>query len=531
MQGAGATCSQQYRRDPRAGDILIVIHPDPSSGFPDPGRRQRPGISDEHLARSSSRSSDQENWALVHLYEDDRGPRTSRPEPTGKGTTFNIRPCSAAGRMGRKKILIIDDDLGPWSLRHKLAEWDHEVIEAESGADGTRIAGEESPDLVLLDMKLPDGRGTDFLDEIRRLSPDLPVIMITAYGVIEDVVTAMRRGAYDFITKPFNDPKLQATIQRALEAAAMKKKLLTYREIEQKKFAPGPFVATAPAMTVPEGPRSPRATVIILPGRAGRGTSGLTFHAELPQERVLATIVRRSPNASNRTFDMEKASRTPRAGSTYSSLDETLFPTIDSLGQASAAFRFLETDLRGRGPKDVEGHPPSCHQPPRAPGPGEKFRGTCLIGSTSVRLSPPPAERKRGHHPLVCISSPSTTGSSRRSGARDRGERVLLDYGWPGNVRELKNAVERAMIFEDGALITEEHLPIRSAVPASSIPAGPDGVPVPGDALSLAETENRLIARALEAAGGNVSQAAKLLGIGRDSLRYKLRKKDDAQNE
>ena len=457
--------------------------------------------------------------------------------------------------MGRKKILIIDDDrLIRWSLRHKLAEWDHGVIEAESGADGIRVVGEESPDLVLLDMKLPDGRGTDFLDEIRRLSPDLPVIMITAYGVIEDVVTAMRRGAYDFITKPFNDPKLQATIQRALEAAAMKKKLLTYREIEQKKFAPGPFVASAPAMIklLEMGRRiaESETAIILLQGESGTGKDLLaqSIHAwsrrqEAPFLAINCSAIPESLLESE-LFGYEKGAFTDaknrKRGLVELSDEGTLFlDEIDSLGQALQAklLRFLETRtfMRVGGLKDVEVDIrviAATNQDLDRLVREEKFRKDLFYRLNVCPLSLPPLiERKEDILPLVWhfIAIYNRKFNKAIRGLAAEAERVLLDYDWPGNVRELKNAVERAMIFEDGALITDEHLPIRASAPALSDHVETAAAQVSGETLSLAEAENQLIARALETAGGNVSRAAKLLGIGRDSLRYKLRKKDDEE--
>jgi two-component system, NtrC family, response regulator AtoC len=113
--------------------------------------------------------------------------------------------------MPKKKILIIDDErLIRWSLAQKMTRWGYEVIEAESGAAGLRALTEENPDLLLLDMKLPDAKGTDVLENLRKNWPDLPVVMITAFGVIEDVVTAMRRGAYDSSPSPSTTPSFRA---------------------------------------------------------------------------------------------------------------------------------------------------------------------------------------------------------------------------------------------------------------------------------------------------------------------------------
>src|SRR4030065_1660803 len=151
--------------------------------------------------------------------------------------------------MAKNQVLIIDDErLARWSLAQKLRGGGYEVVEAETGTAGLRALAAESPDLLLLDMKLPDAKGTDVLEDLRKNWPELPVIMITAFGIIEDVVTAMRRGAYDFITKPIDDAKLQSTVVHALEAAALKKKITAYREIERTKYITGPIVGETPGM-------------------------------------------------------------------------------------------------------------------------------------------------------------------------------------------------------------------------------------------------------------------------------------------
>ena len=119
--------------------------------------------------------------------------------------------------MRKKTILVVDDEkLIRWSLNQKLSGWNFKVLEAEDGKSGLQLAEEKIPDLVMLDIKLPDKKGTDLLVEFKKNWPELPVIMITAFGVIDDAVTAMRQGAYDFITKPIDFTKLQSTIKTIL---------------------------------------------------------------------------------------------------------------------------------------------------------------------------------------------------------------------------------------------------------------------------------------------------------------------------
>ena len=445
--------------------------------------------------------------------------------------------------MAKTKILIIDDDrLIRWSLRQKLGEWSHDVIEAETGAAGLRLAQEESPDLILLDMNLPDGRGTDFLEEIRRSFADLPVIMITAYGIIEDVVIAMRRGAYDFVTKPFDDPKLQSTLQHALEAAALKKKISAYREIEEKKFTPGPLIGGTPAMLrvldMIRRVAESEAAIILLRGESGTGKdlAAQTIHAWSRRRRApfLAINCSAIPETllESELFGYEKGAFTDakqqKRGLVELADEGTLFlDEISSLGPALQAklLRFLETNSFKRvgGLRDVDVDlriiAATNHDLERLVR-EEKFRKDLYYRLNVCPVEMPPlSARQDDILPLVRHFIDHYNRKFRKSiqGLEPEAERILLQYSWPGNVRELKNAVERAMIFEDEALISAGHLPIG--------PPPRAGVESPSErALSLPEAERELIARALRSTNGNVSRAALVLGVSRDTLRYKLKK-------
>ena len=151
--------------------------------------------------------------------------------------------------MPRKKILIVDDEkLIRWSIKQRLSELGFDVIEAEDGAAANKAFEEETLDLVILDVNLPDTKGTEILKKFKQKLPELPVIMITAFGSIEDAVTAMRLGAYDFLTKPIDYLKLENTLNNALEAASLKNEIALYREKERKQFNLDNIIAESEAM-------------------------------------------------------------------------------------------------------------------------------------------------------------------------------------------------------------------------------------------------------------------------------------------
>ncbi len=453
--------------------------------------------------------------------------------------------------MSKPKVLIVDDErLVRWSMAQKLKGWGYEVAEAETGADGLRALAVEDPDLLLLDVKLPDAKGTDVLEDLRKSWPDLPVIMITAHGIIEDAVTAMRRGAYDFITKPVDDSKLQSTVVHALETAGLKKRIAAYREIERTKYAGVPIIAETRVMhqvldmvrTLAES----EASIILLEGESGTGKDLMAQSLHLWSRRSEAPFLAINCSAipsnllESELFGYEKGAFTDakrqKKGLVELADGGTLFlDEISSLDPALQAklLRFLETStfMRLGGLRDIEVDirvVAATNQDLEALSRQERFRKDLYyrLNVCPVRL-PTLAERRDDILPLArhFIAHYNTKFGKSIRGLEPAAEEMFRRYDWPGNVRELKNAIERAMIFEDTAFIKPERVPIRPCEdpgpsvgdrPKPDLPAG----------LSLAEAEKRMLLQALERARGNKSLAARMLGISRDTLRYRLAKLD-----
>jgi len=457
--------------------------------------------------------------------------------------------------MHQKKILIIDDErLVRWSLAQKMTRWNYEVVEAENGADGLRALAVESPDLLLLDMKLPDAKGTDVLEDLRKNRPELPVIMITAFGVIEDVVTAMRLGAYDFITKPVDDAKLRSAVVHALEAAALKKKIAAYRAIEKTKYTGDSIVGETPVMrrllTEVKKLAESEASIILLQGESGTGKDLLaqTLHrwSRRSEGSFLAINCPAIPSSllESELFGYEKGAFTDakqqKKGLVELADEGTLFlDEISSLDLSLQAklLRFLETNTFKRigGLRDIEVDLrviAATNQDLEALSRRDLFRKDLYyrLNVCPIHL-PTLAERKEDILPLArhFILQYNQKFNKAIQGLEPAAEKLFFQYGWPGNVRELKNAIERAMIFEDNPFISPRHLPIRLNGLSSDSSAAGAGPVVP-EGLSLPEAEKRMVVQALEKAGGNKSRAARLLGISRDTLRYRLSKLASSSN-
>src|SRR5579872_7166424 len=189
--------------------------------------------------------------------------------------------------MPAEKILVVDDErLVRWSLRQKCEEWGYHVVEAVSGEPGLRMAAQESPDLVLLDVRMPDINGIQVLEQIKKAQDPPPVIMITADPQLDDVKTALKLGAYDFIGKPLDFEELHVTIQNALEATRLRTEVQSLRGEVRRHTGYHDFVAVAPKsielMNFVEKVAASEATTILIQGESGTGKDlvAKTIHYE-----------------------------------------------------------------------------------------------------------------------------------------------------------------------------------------------------------------------------------------------------------
>jgi DNA-binding NtrC family response regulator len=441
------------------------------------------------------------------------------------------------------KILLIDDDESLVSVtEYNLSSAGFQVACASSGQEGLALFFEHAPDLVITDVRLGDLSGLDVLDTIKKASPETPVIVFTAYGSIDMAVEAMRRGAFHFITKPFDRDTLRLSCAKALEFHTLKARN-TELEEEVRRLAGDESMETAnpamrllleTAMTVAKSD----ATVLIT-GESGTGKELLARQVHRNSTRKHGPLVTVNCAAIPETlieselFGHVKGAFTgavkDRKGKFQLAARGTLF--LDEIGE-------LKTDMQAkllRAIQEMEVEPVGSDQKIKtqvrlitatnrnldeAVRDGV-FREDLFYRISVIPLVLPPLRQRKEDIPLLAdyflrkFKAPSGTRFNVEALTK------MVNYAWPGNIRELQNSVERALILSRGSVLGPEDLNMGMLL-AGSDPLGlPD---IPDEGLSLEAVERGLIEKALEKSGGNRSQAARLLQIPRHVLIYRLDK-------
>ncbi len=468
--------------------------------------------------------------------------------------------------MPTEKILIVDDErLVRWSLRQKCEEWGYTVIEAESGEPGLKLAQRESPDLVLLDVRMPDLSGIEVLDQLKKNGDARAVIMITADPQLDDVKAALKLGAYDFVGKPIDFDELHITIKNALEATSLRAEVQSLRSEVRRESGYDSVVSVSPKMTelmnFVRKVASSEATTILIQGESGTGKDLIAKAIHYESSRQGKPFVAINCSAIPETlmeaelFGHEKGAFTDakqmKKGLFEAADGGTLF--LDEIGELSPLLqakllRVLEDQVIRRvgGIRDMQVDvrviAASNRDLEKAVREGQ-FRQDLYYRLAIIAIFIPPLrERKEDILPLVDFFIERYSRRFKKSirGITDDTRRLIFTHNWPGNVRELKNTIERGMILEDEPFLRPEYLPFsvgesggrtlfERTAPAEAGQPLPNGrmlprLYIPEGGTSLEEVEHAMVELAMRQAHGNQTHAAKLLDISRDALRYKLKK-------
>jgi two-component system response regulator AtoC len=468
--------------------------------------------------------------------------------------------------MPSEKILIVDDErLVRWSLRQKCEEWGYHVLEAESGEPGLKVAQHESPDLVLLDVRMPDMSGLEVLDQLKKNGDARAVIMITADPQLDDVKAALKLGAYDFVGKPLDFEELHVTIKNALETTRLRTEVQSLRGEVHRRTGYHNVVGVSAKMTellnFVRKVASSEATTILIQGESGTGKDLIAKAIHYESSRADKAFVAINCSAIPETlmeaelFGHEKGAFTDakqlKKGLFEMADGGTLF--LDEIGELSPLLqakllRVLEDQVIRRvgGVRDMQVNvrvmAASNRDLEKAVRDGQ-FRQDLYYRLAIIAIFIPPLrDRKEDILPLVDSFIERYNGRFRKSirGITDETRKLLLSHSWPGNVRELKNTIERAMILEEEQYLRPMYLPFsvadasgRTAFERTAAPENGQTLEngrmlprlyIPEGGTSLEEVERAMVELAMRQANANQTQAAKLLDISRDALRYKLKK-------
>jgi two-component system nitrogen regulation response regulator GlnG len=493
-------------------------------------------------------------------------------------------PPSAPAADERQAVLIIDDEKDVhYSFRRLLEKEPLEIFSAESGDEGIRMARKHRPDLIVMDIRMGQQSGLDTLKELRQMNPKQVVVMMTAYGTSQTAIEAMKRGAYDYVLKPFDIPQLKVLLFEALAAARAMKQIVAFPTKLATEESNQTIVGNSPAMQQVYkliGQVASTSTTILITGESGTGKElvarAIFQNGSRANKAFIAINCAAIPEnlLESELFGHEKGAFTGALAQRIGKFEQcdggTLF--LDEIGDMPTTTQTKILRVLQEGEISRVGNNQSIKVDVRIIAATNKdlwqavqrkeFREDLFYRLNVVRLNLPPLRERSTDIPLLVayfinkFRLKQPTGPSQIA---DDAMAAIQRCTWPGNVRELENCIQRAMVLASGNTITLGNLPeeiirgsrpgLNTADPAKAAgatptaeslpPAGPD---LSKDAMTraietlfnfsrhdpdfklLPAAERELIVRALAVTSGNQVQAAKLLGVTRATLRKRVDK-------
>jgi DNA-binding NtrC family response regulator len=436
------------------------------------------------------------------------------------------------------KILVVDDDRNSRELMTKiLTRAGHPVLAVGDGKEAIPLAGDPAVELVVSDIRMVEADGLQVLSAFREKAPDVPVILVTAFGNVDGAMDAIRRGAFDYISKPYDVDQIQVVVHRALEQRRLAAENRELRKKIRDKYALENIVGRSEAMLhvykTAARVAATDATVLIL-GESGTGKELVARAIHMASPRAQGPFVPVECGAiaegvlESELFGHARGAFTGAQASRRGLFEEanggTLF--LDEIGdigvklQSQLLRTLQEGEIRPVGANeaiqiDARVVAATNRDLPAMVKEG-RFREDLYYRLNVVTIQLPALRERREDIPLLCDHFAAHYARNElatfSSGARE----LLSAYEWPGNVRELENAIARAMALNPSGVIVAEDLPesVRHA-PASAPSA------MPADRPNLEELSRRYAQLVLKEVGGNKTRAAELLGIDRKTL-YRL---------
>jgi len=456
-----------------------------------------------------------------------------------------------------EKILVVDDDADIRRAFRRNLETDVlKVVEAASGEEAIRQVAVERPDLIIMDIRMGATTGLDTLRKLRSLDPKLMIIMMTAYGTTQTAIEAMKFGAYDYVLKPLDVPKLKALIEQALHSARAMRQVVSYEPLLSKEeYAEGIVGKSAPMQQVFKliGQVAQSDATVLITGDSGTGKElvarAIYHHSKRADQPFLAINCAAIPEQllESELFGHERGAFTGaherRIGKFEQCDGGTIF--LDEIGDMPLATQAKVLRVLQNGEfQRVGGNQTlkadvrviaATNRDPEKHVAQKKFREDLYYRLNVVRIHLPALRDRRDDIAVLVDYFLRKTGIKRVS---PDVLAILQKHDWPGNVRELENAIARAIVVARGETLMPGDLPADVREPRIVV-APAEGVDASLNAAAAAlftlarkdaklkiipAMEREMITRALVETGGNQVQAAKLLGITRATLRKRIAK-------
>lgn len=438
----------------------------------------------------------------------------------------------------RVNILIVDDEeIVRDSLSTWLKEDGYDVTAVESGVKALEVLPQKEWNLILVDLKMPGMDGLQLMDEIKKVKPEIPVIIITAYATVDTAVKAMKKGAYDYLVKPFNPEDLSHTIRKILEHEELLKENIYLRKELKKQYVLHDMVSKNHKMieifelvhTIAKS-----SSTVLIQGESGTGKELLARAIHAESSRKEGPFMSVSCAALTETlleaelFGYEKGAftgaDTTKKGKIELAKGGTLF--LDEIGDISLKLqmdllRVIEQkEFRRVGGTEVIKVDAriiaATNRDLKKAIQEGKFREDLYYRLNVFSIYIPPLRERKEDIPLLVenfIEKFNIEMKKNIEGIEENAMKLLLSYDWPGNARELRNVIERAMVVAKGRVITESDLNLFSSV---------DRQPLANK--SLEEVEKEHIKLVLDNNNWNIMKSATILGIDRVTLYKKIKK-------
>lgn len=447
--------------------------------------------------------------------------------------------------MKKETILVVDDDESlSRIIEYQLKEEGYRVIVSNDGPTGLARVKEEKIALAIIDLQMPGMGGMDTLKEARKIDRDLVMIMITAYGTIETAVAAMKLGAYDYITKPFNKDELKMAVAKALEMRRLRSENVHLRQELKERYGFRNIIGASPKMQevydlVSQVAGSDISVLILGETGTGKELVARAIHYNSPRRNgpfvILNCAAIPDELLESELFGHVKGAFTgairDKAGKFEAADTGTIF--LDEIGELKGGLqakllRVLQDQefdkVGGTKPIKVDTRIVSAtNKDLEAEAREGQFREDLYYRLNVVSIKLPPLRERREDVPLLTNHflkkhSPKKTPKKLAPETLD----LLMKYDWPGNVRELENVIERAIVLGKDKEILPGDLPqkIQNLEKHRKVVV----LDVPDTGVALDEVEKELILTALKRTGGNQTRAARFLGISRSALLYRMEK-------